>query len=74
MKRFLLSIMLVSVLASTALGGDMPTVGAPAPTSSGMVDTAISPAALEDHSNEPSIQFCGGPVSGLLTVLGLLAL
>jgi hypothetical protein len=37
MKRFLIAITLACVLSATALAGDMPTVGAPAPAPNGAV-------------------------------------
>ncbi|MGH9932698.1 MAG: hypothetical protein ACREA9_26130 [Pyrinomonadaceae bacterium] len=43
MRRFLMTVALTCVLSVSALAGDMPTVGAPAPASSGtQSSTAVS--------------------------------
>lgn len=41
MKRFLMTVALTCVLSVSAMAGDMPTVGAPAPASSGAQSSAV---------------------------------
>jgi hypothetical protein len=41
MKRFLMTVALTCVLSVSAIAGDMPTVGAPAPASSGTQSSAV---------------------------------
>ena len=46
MKRFLTAVTLTCVLSVSALAGDMPTVGAPAPASSGTQSGAVVTVVL----------------------------
>ena len=46
MRRFLMTVALTCVLSGSALAGDMPTCGAPAPASSGTQSTAVVKVVL----------------------------
>jgi hypothetical protein len=47
MKRFLLAVTLICLISVSALAGDMPTVGAPAPASSPMQSSAAVSVLLK---------------------------
>ena len=72
MKRFLITIALTCALSSSAFAGDIPSVGAPAPASSGTTETtATSPGEI------PSVgvaeQLSSEALSAVLSVLSFLA-
>ena len=76
MKRFLITIGLTCALFSSAFGGDIPSVGAPAPAPSGITQT--SPGETQ---TPPGDIPCGAPVqissdalSALLSAFSFLAL
>jgi hypothetical protein len=77
MKRFLMTVALTCLLSSSALAGDVPTVGTPQPpnqTTATPISTGDTPSVLGDMSTDGSAdQISGEALSALLAVLSLLA-
>ena len=73
MKRFLIAVVLACALSSSALAGDIPTDGSPAPTPNGSSPTATTTAPGEIPTDGSAGQISDAAVSVLLTVFGLLA-
>ena len=72
MKRFLAAISLALALSASAIAGDIPTSGSPAPTPSGMTQT-IAPTSSGDMSSDGSAEeISDAALSALLTVLSFL--
>lgn len=81
MKRFLLTIALVSLLSASALAGDLPTSGGPSPSPGDLPTSGNpSPAAMVTASpgNLPTSGFAervsDTALSTLLSVLGLVGI
>ena len=77
MKRFLITIGLTCALFSSAFGGDIPSVGAPAPAPSGITQT--SPGEIPTPPGEiPTVgrseQISSDVLSALLSAFSFLAL
>lgn len=76
MKRLLMTVALACLLSSSALAGDVPTVGAPQPPQGTTIST--SPGEIPTSPGEvPSVgvaeQLSSDALSALLSVLGFLA-
>ena len=71
MKRLLMTVGLVCILSSSALAGDVPTVGSPAPTGT-VTTTPTSPGDIP--TGGLADQTSSATLSALLTVLGLLGI
>ena len=71
MKRFLVALTLTCALSGSALAGDIPTCGAPAPAPSGITQTTSATSPGETVGSAQQIS--DAALSVLLTVLGLLA-
>ena len=69
MKRFLITIAMTCALSSSVLAGEIPSVGAPAPASSGATEST-SPGDIP--SIGMSEQVSGDALSAILSVLSLL--
>ncbi len=66
MKRFLIAVVLTFVLCSYALGGDIPSVGIPAPASSGATESTSPGLIPTDGMSE---RVSGDALSAILSVL-----
>jgi hypothetical protein len=76
MKRFVTAIALSVLLSASALAGDVPSVGVPAPGPSGMTQTTtgdISTVPGDIPSGGLAEQVSDAALSGLLAVFGLLS-
>ena len=73
MKRFLMSIALACVLSSSALAGDIPSVGSPSPPPQGLTQATDATSPGELPTAGYAEQMSDAALSGLLAVLGLLA-
>jgi len=72
MKRFLMTVSLTCILSSSALAGDVPTVGSPAPQ--GATQSTSTPSPGEIPTVGVADQTSSATLSALLTVLGLLGI
>lgn len=72
MKRLLITIALACVLSASALAGEIPTSGVPAPQPSGMTQTSNTLSAGDVPSVGHADQLSNAALSAWLTVLGLL--
>ena len=70
MKRFSLLVALACVLSSSALAGEVPTVGAPAPASYGTAGTTTSPGDIPTRG--VSEQLSSDALSALISVLSFM--
>ena len=73
MKRFLMTLALACILSSSASAGDVPISGVPAPQPSGTVQTTSETLPGEIPISGYAEQMSDAALSGLLAVLGLLA-
>ena len=73
MKRFLITIALTCALSSSAFAGEIPSVGAPAPASSGTTDPTTSSSPGDIPSVGAPEQFTSDALSAVLSVLSFLA-
>lgn len=72
MKRLLIAIALTCVLSSSALAGDIPSVGAPSPAPAGASQTSISPSPGEIPTSGLAEQIPDAALSALLSVFSFL--
>jgi hypothetical protein len=73
MKRFLTVIALTCVLSSSALAGDIPSVGKPSPAPAGTSQTTTSTSPGEIPSGGSAEQISDAALSTLLSVFSFLA-
>lgn len=73
MKRFVMTIALACVLSSSALAGEIPTSGAPSPQPGGTTQATSETSPGEVPTGSFAEQVSDAALSGLLAVLGLLA-
>jgi hypothetical protein len=74
MKRFLMALALTTLLAISAIAGDVSTSGSPAPPPSGATQTTTPTSPGDIPSVGAAEQISDAALSALLTVLGFLAL
>ena len=74
MKRFLIAIALTCALSSSAFAGEIPSVGAPAPASSGTTDPTTSSSPGDIPSVGVAEQLSSDALSALLSAFSFLAL
>lgn len=74
MKRFLIVITLGCVLSVSAMAGEIPTSGSPAPPPSAATQTTTSTSPGDIPSVGAAEQITDAALSALLTVLGFLAM
>jgi hypothetical protein len=72
-KRCLMLVTLVCVLSSSAMAGDIPSVGTPAPAPSGTTQTTTTTSPSDIPTSGSAEQVSDTALSALLTVLGFLA-
>ena len=72
MKRFVTAIALCCILSASALAGDVPSVGAPAPAPSSMTET-INTTSPGDIPSDGKAELSSDALSALLSVLSFLA-
>lgn len=72
MKRFAMAITLSCVLSASALAGDVPSVGIPAPPPNGATQTTTSTSPGDIPISGTAEQVSDVALSALLTVLGFL--
>jgi hypothetical protein len=73
MKRVLTAIALAFALCVSALAGDIPTSGSPAPPPSGTTQTTTTTSPSDIPTSGSAEQVSDTALSALLTVLGFLA-
>ena len=73
MNRFVLSVVLTSILSASALAGEIPTGGIAPPPTGGTTQTASSTAPGDIPSVGYAEELSSTALSALLTVVGLLS-
>lgn len=74
MKRFLISVTFACVVSSSALAGDIPSGGSPAPPPPNGITEQITPTSPGEVPSVGTLgQISDATLSALLNVLGLLA-